>query len=110
MISDSDNFVKKPDIYQENSLSEHGSSAKLGLEQGRTFLREHPEEAAKILAEIEGTTPEQMSSYLSYPTLKFTEQTQGIFALAQFMAKAGFISKAPESFTQFATPNLDQSN
>ena len=35
MISDSDNFVKKPDIYPENSLSEHGSSAKLGLGQAR---------------------------------------------------------------------------
>ena len=89
---------------------EYLEAMRQALEQGRTFLREHPEEAAKILAEIEGTTPEQMRSYLSYPTLKFTEQTQGIFALAQFMAKAGFISKAPESFTQFATPNLDQSN
>ena len=89
---------------------EYLEAMRQALEQGRAFLREYPEEAAKILAEIEGTTPEQMSSYLSYPTLKFTEQTQGIFALAQFMAKAGFITKAPASFADFATPNLDQSN
>ena len=89
---------------------EYLEAMRQALEQGRAFLREHPEEAAKILAEIEGTTPEQMSSYLSYPTLKFTEQTQGIFALAQFMAKAGFITKAPTSFADFATSNLDQSN
>lgn len=89
---------------------EYLEAMRQALEQGRAFLREHPEEAIKILAEIEGTTPEQMSSYLSYPTLKFTEQTQGIFALAQFMAKAGFITKAPTSFADFATSNLDQSN
>ena len=89
---------------------EYLEAMRQALEQGRAFLREHPDEAAKILAEIEGTTPEQMSSYLSYPTLKFTEQTQGIFALAQFMAKAGFITKAPTSFADFATSNLDQSN
>ncbi len=89
---------------------EYLEAMRTALEKGRVFLREHPEEAAAILAKIEGTTPEQMSEYLQYPTLKFTEQTQGIFALAQFMAKAGFISKAPQNFADFATANLDKSN
>lgn len=92
------------------SHPEYLEAMRQALEQGRAFIREHHDEAAAILAQIEGTTAEQMSSYLSYPTLKFTEQTQGIFALAQFMAKAGFISKAPQSFADFATPNLNQSN
>ena len=54
MISDSDNFVKKPDIYPENSLSEHGSSAKLGYEVGAFFHGAHlaPELSIFLEAQI----------------------------------------------------------
>lgn len=111
-------FMAEPTLLvgaiSDQTLKDHPEyldAMRQALEQSRALLNDqNNEEAAAILAKVEGVDTEQMSKYLKYPTLKFTEQTQGIFAIAQFMAKAGFIEKAPEAFTDFATPNLNQSN
>lgn len=89
---------------------EYLSAMLKALQQARDFISSNPDEAAAVLAKIEGTTPDKMKEYMSYPSLKFMEQTQGIIALGKFMQRAGFINKAPDSLKDIATDNLSQSN
>lgn len=64
------------------------------------FLNENMEDAAAVLAEIEETDEAEMLEYLKFDEGKYSTEIVSVLEMADFMQRAGYISKAPESLTE----------
>ena len=83
----SETLKEEPELY--DALCE-------GIQKGRTYLKEHPDEAAELLSALDGNSKEEELKYLEMGS--YEEETSGIFELALFMADNGFIETAPASY------------
>jgi NitT/TauT family transport system substrate-binding protein len=77
------------------------------LQDSLTFIEEHPEEAAQILAEAEKTvSAETYREHLTWPGTKWDITPQGIMHYARKMQEAGYIAKIPANWQEVTYPNL----
>lgn len=72
--------------------------------EGQEFINSNPEEAAKILCEFDGNTPEEELDLLVQGTYK--PETSNLFEMAKFMADNAFIDNAPESYETLVYDNV----
>lgn len=75
-----------------------------GIKKGMEFLLENPEEAAEMLAGLDGNTPEDELKYLQLGS--YQAETSGIFDMATFMAENGFIETAPAAYEDLVFDNV----
>ena len=68
------------------------------------YTNNNMEEVAKITCELNGNSVDQELEYLQKGN--YAVETKNLFSLAAFMAEAGFIEKAPESYTDLAFENV----
>lgn len=78
------------------------------LEESLTMLRDRPDEAAQILAELEGgdVTPAQYEKWLTKPETQWSSAPRGYMKNAKFMKKVGLISKAPSDASDLMFPTV----
>ena len=75
-----------------------------GIEEAVNYINEDLEGAAKITCEFNGNSEEEEASYMRKG--KYMTETKGVFTLAEFMARAGFIDKAPASYSELVYDNV----
>lgn len=68
------------------------------------YMNNEPEAAAKITCEFDGNSEEEELAYIQKS--KYMIETRGVFELASFMAKNGFIDEAPESYEDLVFDNV----
>lgn len=68
------------------------------------FINDNPEEAAKITCEFDGNSQEDELAYIQKS--KYMVETNRVFELASFMARAEFIDTAPESYEDLVFDNV----
>ena len=75
-----------------------------GISKGIAFIKENPEEAAELLSAYDGRTPEEELDLLGKGN--YSEETSGLFEIAQFMAENGFLESAPASYGDLVFDNV----
>ncbi len=65
-----------------------------GLELGITFLKEQPQESARILAPIYGMEDKELAAMLSDPDLIYGGEVKGTDRFVEFMKRAGYLSES----------------
>lgn len=91
----SDDLVEnRPDVYE---------AVVAATQEAMDFLNNNQEEAAAILCEKEDVTAETMLEWMQDPGCAFDMKLPGVMDMAEFMAEAEFIEKAPESFEAITT-------
>lgn len=74
------------------------------IAEGQEFINNNPEEAAKILCELDGNTAEEELELLQKGS--YTSETKNLFEMATFMADNAFIDNAPESYETLVYDNV----
>ncbi|MFZ5969547.1 MAG: ABC transporter substrate-binding protein [Bacillota bacterium] len=70
------------------------------LHEAIIFMRQHPEEASKMLAEIYQIPEDELFTYLTWKDTEYNSTVYGIHPFAEFMKKHGYISKLPEELDE----------
>ncbi|MBO8159214.1 MAG: ABC transporter substrate-binding protein [Thermosyntropha sp.] len=70
------------------------------------FINNNPEEAAAILAKQYNLSEEQTYKYLTWEGTNYCSTPYGLMYFAEFMKKAGYIEKMPESIADIAFENV----
>lgn len=70
------------------------------------FINEHQDETAELLAELNEVSKEDMLSWLQDPMNGYTMEVSGVMDMAEFMERAGFIEKAPDSLEAISYENV----
>lgn len=93
LVSD-DLYENHPEVYE---------AVVAATEEAMEYLNNNKEEAAEVLAEKEDVDAETMLSWMNDPGCVYDMKLPGVMDMATFMAEAGFIENAPESFEAIAT-------
>ena len=75
------------------------------VEESISLINNDVENAAGITCELDGNTLDEEMEYMKMGMYK--TQTNGIFELAKFMKKAGFIEKEPAEFEELVYKNVE---
>jgi NitT/TauT family transport system substrate-binding protein len=78
----------------------------MAINEAINFINTNPKEAAKILAPSFKLTEEKTEEYLTWPGVNYTSTPYGLLGFAEFMKKAGYISKVPESLEEVCWENI----
>ncbi|TYP57445.1 ABC transporter substrate-binding protein [Thermosediminibacter litoriperuensis] len=78
----------------------------MGLNDAMNWLNEHKMEAAELLAPEFKIEKEKLYRYLTSEGLNFTTAPYGLLGFAEFMKKAGYISKVPRDLSEIAWENV----
>ena len=78
----------------------------LAIDEAINFINTNPKEAAKILAPSFKLSEEKVEEYLTWPGTNYTSTPYGLMGFAEFMKKAGYISKVPKSFDEVCWENV----
>ncbi len=70
------------------------------------YLNNNKEEAAAMLCENEGVDQKTMLGWLQDPACGYSADTVGLMQMAEFMARAEFIEKAPENYSDLVYDNV----
>lgn len=76
------------------------------ISEAISYINSNPEKAAELLAPEFGLSVEQTLEYLTWPGTNYTITPYGIIGFAEFMKKAGYIGKVPESYDEIAWENI----
>lgn len=82
-------YEKHPDVYQ---------AVVDATQEAMNYLNNNKEEAAEMLAQKQDVDAADMLDWMNKPGCVFDMKIPGVMDMAQFMADAGFIENAPESF------------
>jgi NitT/TauT family transport system substrate-binding protein len=76
------------------------------LNEAAKFLRDHPKEAAEILAKADGkVSADDYYKYLTAPQTTFNTKVVGVMRYANFMLKIKSLSKVPKSLDEVVWEN-----
>ncbi len=78
----------------------------MAINEAIDFINNKPKEAAAILAPGFKLPAEKVEKYLTWPGTNYTSTPYGLMGFAEFMKKAGYISKIPGSFAEIAWENV----
>lgn len=78
----------------------------MAMNEAINFINTNPKEAARILAPSYKLSEEKVEQYLTWPGTNYTSTPYGLIGFAEFMKKAGYISKVPESFDEVCWENV----
>lgn len=78
----------------------------MAMDEAITFINNSPREAAEILAPSYELPVDKVERYLTWEGTNYTSTPYGLMGFAEFMKKAGYISKVPESFDEIAWENV----
>ncbi|MDI3533929.1 MAG: sulfonate transport system substrate-binding protein [Thermosediminibacterales bacterium] len=78
----------------------------MGVSEAITWINHHKEEAAEILAPEFNMPKEKLYKYMTWPGLNYTTAPYGLIGFAEFMKKAGYISKLPQDISEIAWENI----
>lgn len=78
----------------------------MGLYDAMNWVNEHKEETAEILAPEFQLDKETLLEYLKADGMNYTTAPYGLMGFAEFMEKAGYISKVPEKLSDIAWENV----
>lgn len=94
--------VAAESLYEENpQVYEALCSA---IDESVEYINANTVDAAKLTCEFDGNTQEEELEYLQEGV--YSVETKGIFELAGFMARTGFIDQAPESYSELVFDNV----
>lgn len=91
-------------LYEERREAYDALTA--AMEEAMLFLNENTEEAAELLCEKEGVTPEKMLEYLTAEGVSYDMVPSGTLEIAEFMERAEFMEKAQTSYEEICYQNL----
>lgn len=77
-----------------------------GLNEAMNWVNENKEKTAELLAPEFNIEKEKLLKYLTAEGVNFTTAPYGLMGFADFMKKAGYISKVPESLSDIAWENI----
>lgn len=77
-----------------------------GLNEAMNWVNENKEETAKILAPEFKIDEEKLLKYLTAEGVNYTTAPYGLMGFAEFMKKAGYISRVPKSLSDIAWENI----
>jgi len=77
-----------------------------GLNEAMNWVNENKEKTAELLASEFNIEKEKLLKYLTAEGVNFTTAPYGLMGFADFMKKAGYISKVPESLSDIAWENI----
>jgi NitT/TauT family transport system substrate-binding protein len=78
----------------------------MAINEAINFINTNPKEAARILAPSFKLTEEKTEEYLTWPGVNYTSTPYGLMGFAEFMNKAGYISRVPASFEEVCWENI----
>lgn len=78
----------------------------MAINEAVTFINNNPQEAARILAPSFKLPEDKVEKYLTWPGTNYTTTPYGLMGFAEFMKKAGYISKVPADFDQICWENV----
>ena len=70
------------------------------------WVHEHKEETAELLAPEFKIEKEKLLKYLTAEGVNYTTAPYGLMGFAEFMRKAGYMSKVPESLSDIGWENV----
>ena len=76
------------------------------LAEAIDYMNENQEDVAALLCENEGVDQATMLSWLQDSACGYSTETVGVMQMAEFMESAGFIEKAPESYSDLVYENV----
>lgn len=76
------------------------------VEEAMTYIREHPDEAARIVSQGYDASQEEILSWMSDSRSVYSMELQGVMDLARFMVEEGFLEKGPASFEELVFENV----
>ena len=76
------------------------------FEESMTYINENREEAAALLAKMQGCTTEEMLDWLSDPACIYDSTPKGVMEMADFMAEHSFIANGPSALSDVAYDNV----
>lgn len=74
--------------------------------EAMAWINNNKEAAAELLAPEFGLTPERTLAYLNWEGMNYTSAPYGLMGFGEFMARAGYIKRAPASLTEIAFDNV----
>ncbi|HHY71529.1 MAG TPA: ABC transporter substrate-binding protein [Thermoanaerobacterales bacterium] len=77
-----------------------------GLNEAMNWVNEHKEETAELLAPEFKIEKEKLLKYLTAEGVNYTTAPYGLMGFAEFMRKAGYMSKVPESLSDIGWENV----
>lgn len=89
-------YKEDPDLYQ--ALCD-------AMTEAVAYVNDNMEETAKLTSVYDGTDEADEFGYLQTGT--YNTETKGVLELAEFMAKNGFIEKAPASYSDLVFDNVN---
>ncbi len=90
--------VASKKLYENTELYEAVNKA---LEEAMTFIKENPEETAKILAVgYPDASEEDILSWMADERSNYTTELQGVMELSNFMVEEGFLEKGPSDISE----------
>lgn len=95
--------VASETLYQQNK--ELYQAVCDGLGDAVAYVNENKEEAAGLICEYDGNDAATELKYMERGF--YSTKTKGVYDLAVFMAKNGFIDKAPQNFGDLAYENVE---
>lgn len=78
----------------------------MGLNEAMNWVNEHKEEAAELLAPEFKIEKEKLLEYMTAEGVNYTTAPYGIMGFAEFMKKAGYITRVPDSLSEIAWENI----
>ncbi len=78
----------------------------MAMDDAINFINTNPREAARILAPAYKLPQDKVFKYLTWQGTNYTSTPYGLIGFAEFMKKAGYISKVPQSFDEIAWENV----
>jgi len=76
------------------------------VSEATTRVNENKDETAEILAPQFNLSVEKTKEYLNWPGMNFTTAPYGLMSFADFMQRAGYISKTPRKLSDIAWENV----
>lgn len=89
-------------LYKEDK--ELFEAVKAATGEAMDYINNNKEEVAKLLAPSEKVSEEVILEWLSDPGCVFSTKEAGVLKMAEFMERAGFIEKAPDSIDEISYP------
>lgn len=78
----------------------------MGLNEAMDWVNQNRRETAKLLAPEFNIEEEKLFEYLKADKVNFTTSPYGLMGFAEFMQKAGYISKVPQNLSEIAWENI----
>jgi len=72
-----------------------------------SYINDHPQEAAAILAPINQMSADDTYKSLTWPGTNYCSTPAGLIGLAEFMKSSGYISKVPSHLSDIAFENVE---